>query len=167
MLRLQFCQAASFQRSLVSQPSRYGLLKRSPLLDCCFRCRFSTTNHSLALQTRKVVPAQKSSKPLSKTIESVSQPPRKPATYEPLTEQLATRSSPTVLYRASSYVHYTTACYTTGIFFLGAAILNYTSQNHADLQAVPGYVPVFISVGSFFIACLGFWMLLKVGLLIV
>ncbi len=167
MLRLQLWQAASFQRSLVSQTSKCGLLKRSLLLDCCFRCRFSTSNCSLVPKPRKVVPAQNSSKPLSRTIESVSQPSRKPATYETLNEQLATRSSPTILYRASSYTHYTTACYTTGIFFLGAAILNYTSQNHADLQAVPGYVPVFISVGSFMIACLGFWMLLKVGVSIV
>ena len=167
MLRLQLWQAASFQRSLVSQPSKCGLLKRSLLLDCCFRCRFSTSNCSLVPKPRRVVPAQKSSKPVSKTIELVSQSSRKPATYEPLNEQLATRSSPTILYRASSYTHYTTACYTTGIFFLGAAILNYTSQNHADLQAVPGYVPVFISVGSFMIACLGFWMLLKVGVSIV
>ena len=167
MLRLQLWQAASFQRSLASQPSKCGLLKRSPLLDCCLRCRFSTSNCSLVPKPRKVVLAQKSSKPLSQTIESGSPPSRKPATYEPLKEQLATRSSPTILYRASSYTHYTTACYTTGIFFLGAAILNYTSQNHADLQAVPGYVPVFISVGSFMIACLGFWMLLKVGVSVV
>ena len=162
MLRLQLWQATSFQRSLASPPVKCGLLKRSPLLIRCFRCRFYTSNRSLVPKSRKVVPAQKSSRPISKTIESVSQASRKPATYEPLTEQLATRSAPTTLYRASSYIHYTTACYTTGIFFLGAAILNYTSQNHADLQAVPGYVPVFISVGSFFIACLGFWMLLKV-----
>lgn len=167
MLRIQLWQAASFQRSLNSQPIKFCLLKRSPWLDCCSRCRFSTSNRSLVPNSRKVGPTQKSTKTLSKTIESVPQPSRKPATYEPLTEQLATRSSPTVLYRASSYIHYTTACYTTGIFFLGAATLNYTSQNHADLQAVPGYVPVFVSVGSFFIACLGFWMLLKVGVSIV
>ena len=167
MLRLQLWQAASFQRSLASQPSKYGLLKRSPLLDWCSRCRFSTSNCSLVSKPRKIVPAQKTSKPLSKTIESASHSSRKPATYEPLKDQLATRSSPTILYRASSYTHYITACYTTGIFLLGAAVFNYTSQNYADLEAVPGYVPVFVTIGSFMIACLGFWMLLKVGFFIV
>ena len=167
MLRLQLWQAASFQRSLALQPLKCGLLKRSSLLDCCIRCRFSTSNCSLVPKPRKVAPAQKSSKQLSKTIESVSQPSRKPATYEPLKEKLATRSSPTILYRASSYTHYITACYTTGIFLVGIAIYNYNSQNYVDLEAVPGYIPVFITVGSFMIACLGFWMLLKVGVSIV
>lgn len=163
MLRLQLWQPSSFQRSLASHSWKYGLLKRSSLHECCFRCRFSTSSCSLVPTSRKGVPAQKSSKPLSKAIESVSRPSRKPATYEPLKEQLATRSSPTILYRASSYTHYITACYTSGIFFVGCAISNYGTKSFADQQAVPAYVPVFITVGSLFLACFGFWMLLKVG----
>ena len=162
MLRLQLWQAPSFQRSLASHSWKYGLLKRSSLRDCCLRCRFSTSSSSLVPTSRKGVPAQKSSKLLSRTIEPGSRPPRKPATYEPLKEQLATRSSPTILYRASSYTHYITACYTTGIFFVGCAISNYGTKKYAHLQDVPAYVPVFITVGSLFLACFGFWMFLKV-----
>ena len=163
MLRSRLWQVPSFQHSLAPQSWKPGLLKRSPLLNCCFRCRFSTSNCSLVPKSRKGVPALKSSKALQKTIESVSHPSRKPATYEPLKEQLATRSSPTILYRASSYTHYITACYTSGIFFVGCAISNYGTKKYAHLQDVPAYVPVFITVGSLFLACFGFWMFLKVG----
>ena len=163
MIRLQLWQAPSFQRSLASNSWKYGLLKRSSLRDCRFRCRFSTSNCSLVPKSRKGVPALKSSKPLPKPIEFVSHPSRKPATYEPLKEQLATRSSPTILYRASSYTHYIIACYTTGIFFVGCAISNYGTKQYAHSQDVPSYVPVFITVGSLFLACFGFWMFLKVG----
>lgn len=162
MIRLPLWQGSSFQRSLASHSWKYGLLKRSSLRDCSFRCRFSTSNSSLVPTSRKGVLAQKSSKSLSRTIEPVSSPPRKPATYEPLKEQLATRSSPTILYRASSYTHYIVACYTSGIFFVCCAISNYGTKKYAHLQDVPSYVPVFITVGSLFLACFGFWMFLKV-----
>lgn len=46
---------------------------------------------------------------------------------------------------------------------VGIAVYNYRSQYFiVKPEDLPAFVPVFITVGSFMIACIGFWMLLKV-----
>ena len=89
----------------------------------------------------------------------------KPAEYEPLTEKLAIRAAPTLLYRASSYANYLFGCYATGGGLLAAAWFNFQTQFYVQPGGVPSWVPVFTSIGSFMIACGGFWMLLKVNML--
>ena len=88
--------------------------------------------------------------------------PRKPAAYESLVEKLALRSSPVLLYQASSYTPYIVGCYMVGGFFIAIAAFNYRTQDFARPGDLPKYVPVFITVGSSMIACFGLWQCLKV-----
>ena len=53
-----------------------------------------------------------------------------------------------------------------GGFLVAIAGFNFQSQYYVRPGDLPKYVPVFISVGSFMIACGGFWMFLKVRVLI-
>lgn len=86
---------------------------------------------------------------------------RKPAAYEPLTDKLGLRASPTLLYRASSNANHLFGCYATGGGFLAAAWVNFQTPFPVQPGGVPPWVPWSINVGSFFIACAGFWMLLR------
>ena len=110
--------------------------------------------------------AQKRAIPLSKYSKGAIKPtlptPRKPAEYESLSEKLALRTSPTLLYQASSYNHYIVACYMVGGFLISVGALNAQTPSFARPGDLPAYVPVFAAVGSFAIACIGFWMCLKV-----
>ena len=162
MLRTQCWKIASFQRSFVSQPSSHSLLICPHSINIYSRHKFSTTKYSLIHKQTPTLSRQNPSKPPSKLMRLASPTPRKPTAYQSLNEQLATKFEPTLLYRASSYTHYITACYTAGIFFVGVAFYNYNSPNYVELDALPGYIPVFITIGSFMIACIGFWMFLKV-----
>lgn len=87
--------------------------------------------------------------------------PRKPAAYEPLSQKLTLRSSPTLLYQASSYVPYMLAYYGFGGSLIAAAWFNFQTQFYVRPGGVPAFVPVFTDVGSFMIACVGIWMCLK------
>lgn len=49
-----------------------------------------------------------------------------------------------------------------GGFLISVAAFNAQTPEFARPGDLPGYVPVFAAVGSFMIACIGFWMFLKV-----
>ena len=163
MIRVQLSQTARFHPALLTKPSPCSLKKSSPLIEACLRCRFATGRRSFSQKQRKAV-AQKASKVPSRLVQPTSHAPRKFAEYESLNDKLATRSSPTLLYRASSYTHYIVACWTAGTFLVSIAGYNYRSQYFVvKPEDLPTFVPVSIAVGSFMIACIGFWMLLKVS----
>ena len=124
--------------------------RRIQFFASCLRSEFSSSAQGLA---------QRATPKRSQTPISAS---RKPAAYEPLTDKLALRASPTLLYRASSYTNYLFGCYVAGAGLLAAAWFNFQTPKYAELGGVPPWVHVFTSVGSLMIACGGFWMLLKV-----
>ena len=151
---------ASFKTRSFAQPCTWGLGRYSQQLATCRRCLFSHSAQGQA-QRRAATPhtPERATPKPSHILISQS---RKPAAYEPLTEKLALRTSPTLLYRASSYTSYLFGCYTVGSGLLAAAWFNYGIQFYIQPGGVPQWVPLFTSVGSLMIAFLGFWMFLKV-----
>ena len=132
----------------------------SNLFGSCQRCRSSSRAQDPA-QRRAKTP-QRPRKETPKSSRTLLPGSLKPAAYEPLADKLARRASPTLLYRASSYASYLFGCYAAGAGLLAAAWLNYRTLIFVQPGGVPSWVPTFTSVGSFMIACGGFWMLLKV-----
>lgn len=123
-------------------------------------CEFSNSARSLA--PRKTGSSQTSNRANPKSGQTLIFGSRKPTAYEPLTEKLALRTSPTLLYQASSYSNYVFGCYAVGGGLLAAGWFNFQTQFYVRPGGVPQWVPAFTSAGSFLIACGGFWMLLKV-----
>ncbi len=152
---------ASFKTRSFAQPCTWGLGRYSQQLVSCRRCQFSHSAQGLAQRRATTPHAPERATPKPSHI-LISQS-RKPAAYEPLTEKLALRTSPTLLYRASSYTSYLFGCYTVGSGLLAAAWFNYGTQFYVQPGGVPQWVPLFTSVGSLVIAFSGFWMFLKVG----
>ncbi|KAF6240427.1 hypothetical protein HO173_001095 [Letharia columbiana] len=150
---------ASFKTGSFAQSFTWGLGRRNQLLASCRRCRISNSAQSLA-QRRAGIP-QSPKRATPKPSQTPISGSRKPAAYEPLNKKLALRTSPTLLYQASSYGHYLFGCYAIGGGLLAAAWFNFRTQFYVQPGGVPQWVPVFTSVGSFMIACGGFWMLFK------
>jgi hypothetical protein len=151
----------SLRRTLSPQQSTRALRWRSQLIiEPCFKCRFSTSTRTFA--QKKAVPLQRPPKVTFSPGKPTLSTPRKPAAYESLSEKLALRSSPTLLYQASSYNHYIIASYMVGGFLISVAAFNAQTPEFARPGDLPAFVPVFAAVGSFMIACIGFWMCLKV-----
>jgi len=150
----------TIRRTLTAQPPTYGLRWRPQLNVLCLKCKFSTSIRSLA--QKKATPLQKAPKAALKLSKPTPSTPRKPAAYESLSEKLALRPSQTLLYQASSYNHYIIASYMVGGFLISVGAFNAQTPNFAQPGDLPAYVPVFAGVGSFMIACIGFWMCLKV-----
>lgn len=150
----------TLRRTVYAQPPTYALRWRPQMNGPCLKCRFSTSTHSLA--SRKAIPVQKLPQAVSKSSKVMPSVIRKSALYESLTEKLALRSSATLLYQASSYNHYIVASYMVGGFLISVAAFNAQTPEFARPGDLPAYVPVFAAVGSFMIACIGFWMCLKV-----
>ena len=145
---------ASFKTCSFAQPLTWGL-GRPPQ-----SCEFSNNAQSLAQRRARTPQMPKIATPKqSQTLISGS---RKPAAYESLADKLAFRASPTLLYQASSYTYYLFGCYAVGGGLLAAAWFNFRTQFYVQPGGVPQWVPLFTSVGSFMIACGGFWMFLKV-----
>ena len=145
---------ASFKTCSFAQPFTWGLVRRNQ------SCEFSDNARVLAQRKAGTPQTPKRATPTpSQTLISGS---RKPAAYKPLTETLALRSSPTLLYQASSYTYYFFACYAAGGGLLAAAWFNFQTQFYVQPGGVPQWVPRFTSIGSFMIACGGFWMFLRV-----
>ena len=151
---------ASFKTRSIAQPFTWGLERRDQLLASCQTCEFSNSAQNLAHrragtpQTLKRATPKASQTPISR--------PRKHGAYEPFIDKLALRTSPTLLYRASSYTNYLFGCYAVGGGLLAAAWFNFGTQFYVQPGGVPQWVPLFTSIGSFMIACSGFWMFLKV-----
>ena len=146
-------QTCSFAQRFTWGPSR-----------CTTHLRdFSNNAQSLAQRRPKTphIPKKTTPKP-SQTLISGS---RKPAAYEPLTNKLALRSSPTLLYQASSYTSYLFGCYAVGGGLLAAALFNYRTQFYVRPGGVPQWVPLSTSIGSLVMACGGFWMFFKVRMI--
>ena len=154
---------ASFKTRSFAQPFAGPLGSCNQLCDIHRRCRFANSAPGLSQKKNRApqMPKRETPKP-SQTLISGS---RKPAVYEPLAEKLALRASPTLLYRASSYTDFLFGCYVTGGSLLAVAWLNFQTQFYVQPGGVPSWVPAFTSVGSFMIACIGFWMFLKVRML--
>ena len=152
---------ASFKTHWLAQPFARHLDRRIQLSASCRTSGFSLSAQGLAQKKVGSLPTPKrpTTPNRSQTLISAS---RKPAAYEPLTDKLALRASPTLLYRASSYTNYLFGCYAAGAGLLAAAWSNFQTRNYAQLGDVPSWVPVFTGVGSLMIACGGVWMLLRV-----
>ena len=164
MIRSRWLHAARFQRALFSRTATCDLRTQPPSIGTCLKYNFTTSTRSL-VQKQKKPTLKTPTKAPAKPIQPTSYAPRKFAAYQSLNEELATRPSPTLLYRSSSYAHYITACLTAGTLIIGIAVYNYRSQYYiVSPEDLPAFVPVFITVGSLMIACVGFWMLLKVSL---
>lgn len=148
------------RRSLSAEPSKIPLRWRVQGNWSSLRCNFSTSTPGLA--QRKGVPLQRLKTAATKPGKFPTSAPLKPAAYESLSEKLALRSSPTLLYQASSYNHYIIASYMVGGFLISVGVFNAQTPDFARPGDLPAYVPVFAAVGSFMIACIGFWMCLKV-----
>ena len=151
---------ASFKTNWLAQPFARHLDRPIQFFAACRRSGFSWSAQSLA--QRKIGARTTPKRAAPKRSQTPIFASRKPAAYEPLTDKLALRASPTLLYRASSYTNYLFGCYVAGAGLLAAAWSNFQTQNYVQLAGVPPWVPVFVSVGSLMIACGGFWMLLKV-----
>lgn len=152
-------QASVQTRPYVQRCTR-GLSRRNQSLTLYRSRKFSNSAQNLAQRQKETPKTSKRATPKpSQTLISGS---RKPAAYEPLTEKLALRTSPTLLYQASSYTNYIFGCYAVGSGLLAAGWFNFQTQFYVRPGGVPRWVPAFTSVGSFVMACAGFWMLLKV-----
>ena len=117
------------------------------------RCRLEK-HHKQCLH-KKAVPMGNFRKPLS--VPKTSTLP-----YEPLRSKLANRVSPTLLYQAPSSTFYVIGCYTLGVFLVYVAGFNFETQYFLLPADAPTWVPVCVALGSFMIACVGFWMFFKV-----
>lgn len=151
---------ASFKARSVAPPFTWGLERRDRLLASYQTSEFSNSAQNLAQRRAETPQTPKRATP--KASQTLISRPRKPAAYEPLIDKLALRTSPTLLYRASSYSNYLFGCYAVGGGLLAAAWLNFGTQFYVQPGGVPQWVPVFTSIGSFMLACSGFWMFLKV-----
>lgn len=151
---------ASFKTFSVAQRFTWGVGRHNQWLASCRRCELSNSARSLA--HRRAGTPQTPKRATQKPSHTLISGTRKPAAYEPLTNKLALRTTPTLLYQASSYTNYLFGCYMVGGGFLAAAWLNFQTQFYVQPGGLPPWVPGFISIGSFMIACGGFWMLLKV-----
>ena len=151
---------ASFRASSSTQPFAKHHRSRDHLFDSCQRCRSSNSAQGLA--HRKAKTPQRPRRETPKSSQILLSGSLKPAAYEPLADKLARRASPTLLYRAPSYASYLFGCYAAGAGLLAAAWFNFRTLIYIQPGGVPSWVPTFTSVGSFMIACGGFWMLLKV-----
>ena len=151
---------ASFKTNWLAQPFARHLDSPIQLFASYRRSGFSWSAHNLA--QRRIGSQPTPRRATSKRSQTPIFASRKPAAYEPLTDKLALRASPTLLYRASSYTNYLFGCYVAGAGLLAAAWSNFQTQNYGQLAGVPPWVPVFVSVGSLMIACGGVWMLFKV-----
>ena len=151
---------ASFKARSFAQPFARGPGSRNQLFGPCQRCELFNSAQG-PIQRKARVP-QTPRRETPKPSYSLTSRSRKPAAYEPLSQKLALRASPTLLYRASSHTHYIFGCYATGGGLLAAAWFNFQTQFYVQPGGVPSWVPAFTSIGSFMIACGGFWMLLKV-----
>ena len=151
---------ASLKTHSFIQPFTWGLGRRNRLFTSCRRHQYSKSVQSLAQRKAGTQHTTKSATP--KPSQTPISRSRKPAAYEPLSDKLAIRASPTLLYQAPSCQNYLFACYAIGGGLLAAAWLNFRIQFYVQPGGVPPWVPRFTSVGSLFIACVGFWMVLKV-----
>ena len=150
-----------FRNILPPQQPKCGLRHGVQIISPCWRCTLSTSARSLA-RLKSFVPRQSGKAAPGHSKPSTIAVPRTPAAYESLKGQLALRSSPTLLYRASSYKNYIVASYVAGVFFTSVGAFNARTPTFATGGGVPAYVPVFAAVGGFMIICAGCWMLLKV-----
>lgn len=150
---------ASFRTLSFAQPLTRGLARRKQLIASFRRRGISKSAQSLVQRKAgtQQTPTRATPKPSQTPFRS-----RKPAAYEPLADKLAIRASPTLLYQASSYTDYLFACYAVGGSLLAVALFNFRTQFYVRPGGVPGWVPVSTSFGSILIACVGFWMILKV-----
>ena len=151
---------ASFRTPSLAQPFARHHKSRNRLFDSCQRCRSSNSAQGPA--QRRVKTPQRPRREIPRSNQTAFSGSLKPAAYEPLANKLARRASPTLLYRASSYASYLFGCYAAGAGLLAAAWFNFRTLIYVQPGGVPSWVPTFTSVGSFMIACGGFWMLLKV-----
>lgn len=150
---------ASFKALSFAQPFPKGPGSRHHLFGPRQKCESNSTQSPIRRKARvPQTPRRENPKP-SDSFTSVS---RKPSAYEPLSKKLALRTSPTLLYRASSHTNYIFGCYASGGGLLAAAWFNFQTQFYVQPGGVPSWVPAFTSIGSFMIACGGLWMLLKV-----
>lgn len=150
---------ASFKTYSFAQPFTQGLARRKKLLTSYQRRDISKSAQGLAQRKAGTQQTPTRATPRPSQIPSRS---RKPAAYEPFTDKLAIRASPTLLYQASSYIDYLFACYAVGGSLFAAALFNFRTQFYVRPGVVPRWVPVFTSFGSILIACAGCWMILKV-----
>ena len=154
---------ASFRAPSFAQPLARHHRVRNKIFDSCRRCRSSKSAQGPA--HRRAKSPQKPRRDTPKSSQTLLSGSLKSAAYEPLANKLARRASPTLLYRASSCASYLFGCYAAGAGFFAAAWFNFRSLIYVHPGGVPSWVPTFTSVGSFFIASVGFWMLFKVRVL--
>lgn len=151
---------ASSKAHLFAQPFARGLGRRNVLF--APRRRRESSNSARSLAQKKAGTPKTPKRPTPKPSQTLISKSRKPGAYEPLTDKLAVGTSPTLLYRSSPNTDYLFGCYIVGGGLLAAALFNFQTQFYVRPGGVPRWVPVFTSVGSFMIACGGFWILLKV-----
>ena len=123
-------------------------------------CSFSTRAQHRGQRRTSILQTTRKASPKPNNIPLSGS--RKPAAYEPLTEKLAFRASPTLLYRTSSNNNYLFGCYAVGAALLTVACFNFQTQFHIQPGDVPQWVPRSVSVGSFMIGGASLWMFLKV-----
>ena len=160
-MRLRFSSTlhswqANFKTFSLTQPVA-NVAMRNKLYVSCRRLNFSYCVQGLAQRKAGTLRPPQRAIPEPKLSTSP-----KHAAYEPLTDKLGLRASPTTLYRASSNANHLFGCYATGGGLLAAAWFNFQTQFYVQPGGVPPWVPYFTNAGSFFIACAGFWMLLRV-----
>lgn len=155
---------ANLKTCSLSQPFTWGLRRRAHLFGSFSRCKSSSRAQHLSQQRAVTLQTPKRANP--KPSQTLIAGSRKPAAYEPLTEKLALRASPTLLYQASSYTDYLFGCYAVGGGLLAAAWFNFRIQFYVRPGGVPQWVPLATSLSSLMIACGGFWMLLRVRIIV-
>lgn len=151
---------ASFRSRSFTQSFARGLGRPNQLVAPCRRCDFSKSAQSGA--QRKAGTSQAHKRATAKPSESLISGSRKPAAYEGLSDKMALRTTPTLLYQASSYTDYLFWCYTIGSILFASAWFNSRTPLYVRPGGVPQWVPFATSVSSCLIACVGFWMFLKV-----
>ncbi len=110
---------ASCKTRLLAQPFARHHGTRNESSTFCRKCEYSNSARGPARRRSGTQQTPKIATP--KRSQALISGPQKPAAYEPLTDKLALRASPTLLYRASSYTNnFRFGCYAVGSGLLAA-----------------------------------------------
>ena len=146
--------------SVFQRPSSGGLLvsylsRRLQLLESHLSCTFTTSSCQLTAKKARVPQAIPRSA-------SKSALPYKSA-FNAYREQLASRTSPTLLYEGPSHAFYKTGWILLGGFCLTWAVINWNNHYMHPLEGTPAYVPIIMGTTCVAMVAGAGWCFLKVS----
>ncbi len=138
------------------QVSPYNLSRRLQLVESHLRCTFTTSSCQWAAKKHRL------SQNAAKLPAKPALPYKSPLTA--YTEQLTSRTSPTLLYEAPSHAFYRTGWLVLGGLCLTWAVVYFNHGYYSPLEGTPTFVPYVMNV-----ACVGMvagagWSFLKVSI---